>query len=622
MAVWTALIVVGMTSALAIVNCGSSKDDDDGSSGGPGGTSGGPGVFDQDGGEGGASLAGCSEDLRSILDDSGHVKTTCPDDQGCSNGACVPACQAAGSNHGAVGCDFVVSTPDFQNTIAPPCYAVFLANNWPRPLKITVERDSQNLDVTAFGRLPVAGQPESAWPAVPATGVPSGQVAVLFLSNDPTSNNGGASMTCPITPAVNAGTAVAGTGRGKAFHISTDTPVSAYDIHPYGGAKTFLPSAGLLLPTSAWGKNYIAVVPKDGDYDNGSQHGPQWAQIVASQDTTVQIVPTAPLPAAGNSADEIPAAAANAVATFKLKAGEFIQWQNEWNFVNNNPLEISGSIISSDQPVAFVGGNGYLCLKSSTNTHKLDDTKFGGCDSGHQLIPPVSALGFEYAVAPYTTRRADLQEEAIPYRIVGAVDGTTLTYEPPVPNAPTSLKLGEKVDFEATGPFVVKSQDGSHPFYVGQMMTGGWVTSDSRPGASAGQDMDDRTLGDEEYVNVPAPAQYLSKYVFFTDPTYPTTNLVVVRKKTTGGFGEVSIDCLGQVTGWKPMGSSGTYEMTNVDLLRVGSSTNCENGGHVATGTGPFGLIVWGLDGYASYAYPAGGNFATINSVVVPAMPR
>ncbi|AKV00780.1 hypothetical protein AKJ09_07443 [Labilithrix luteola] len=613
--------MAGLASAVSIVSCGSSSDDG-GSSGGNGGTSESNGVFDQDGGEAGPSLAGCSSDLRSILDDSGRVKTTCPDDQGCSNGACVPACQAATANHGAVGCDFVVSTPNFQNIIAPPCYAVFLANNWPRPLKITVERDNQNLDVTAFGRLPVAGQPETAWPAVPATGVPSGQVAVLFLSSDPTSNNGGESpMNCPITPAVNAGTAVAGTGRGKAFHISTDTPVSAYDIHPYGGAKSFLPSASLLLPTSAWGKNYIAVVPKDGDYDNGTPHGPQWAHIVASQDTTVQIVPTTALPAAGNSQDDIPAAPPNAVATFKLKAGEFIQWQNEWNVVNHDPLELSGSIISSDQPIAFVGGNGYLCLKSSTNTHKLDDSKFGGCDSGHQVIPPVSALGFEYAVAPYTTRRSDLQDEAIPYRIVGAVDGTTLTYEPPVPNAPTNLKLGDKFDFEATGPFVVKSQDGNHPFYVGQMMTGGWVASDSRPGATP-RDDNDATLGDEEYVNVPAPAQYLSKYVFFTDPTYPTTNLVIVRKKTAGGFGDVSVDCLGPITGWKPMGTGGNYEMTNVDLLRVGSSTNCQNGGHVATGTGPFGLIVWGLDGYASYAYPAGGNFATINSVVVPANPR
>jgi hypothetical protein len=76
------------------------------------------------------------------------------------------------------------------------------------------------------------------------------------------------------------------------------------------------------------------------------------------------------------------------------------------------------------------------------------------------------------------------------------------------------------------------------------------------------------------------------------------------------------------VTGWKGFGS-GAYETTNVDLLRLGgAATSCKNGGHVAKSAGPFGLVVWGLDAFSSYAYPAGGNVATINSVVVPPQPR
>src|SRR2546430_1485504 len=214
-------------------------------------------------------------------------------------------------------------------------------------------------------------------------------------------------MTCPITPAVNAGTAVTGTGKGQAFHIATDTPVSAYDIHPYGGAKSFLPSAELLLPTSAWGTNYIAAVPKNGDYQNGG-FGPQWAQIVGMTDNTqVKIVPTAALPSGGGVA----AGPVNTVTTYTLNAGEFIQWQNAWSSSSNVPLEISGSVLSSDHPIAFVGGNGYLCLKSATNTTQFG--VYGGCDSGHQQIPPVAALGAEYAVAPYATRRMDLKEESV-----------------------------------------------------------------------------------------------------------------------------------------------------------------------------------------------------------------
>ena len=33
-----------------------------------------------------------------------------------------------------------------------------------------------------------------------------------------------------------------------------------------------------------------------------------------------------------------------------------------------------------------------------------------------------------------------------------------------------------------------------------------------------------------EFVNVVPPAQFLSRYTFFTDPTYPETNLVLIRR--------------------------------------------------------------------------------------------
>ena len=36
-----------------------------------------------------------------------------------------------------------------------------------------------------------------------------------------------------------------------------------------------------------------------------------------------------------------------------------------------------------------------------------------------------------------------------------------------------------------------------------------------------------------EFVNVVPPGQFLPRYTFFTDPTYPETNLVVVRARPT-----------------------------------------------------------------------------------------
>ena len=90
------------------------------------------------------------------------------------------------------------------------------------------------------------------------------------------------------------------------------------------------------------------------------------------------------------------------------------------------------------------------------------------------------------------------------------------------------------------------------------------------------------------------------------------------RASSAGTFADVTIDCIGTVGGWQDVGTSGIYQVTNVDLQRatvpVGS---CENGGHVGTSAAPFGLVVWGLDEFASYAYPAGGDIAAINPVVV-----
>ena len=63
------------------------------------------------GGDGGYTAGlSCSSDLHSVLGSDGNVVETCPSDEGCANGMCVPACQAAAASQGSVGCDFVMAT--------------------------------------------------------------------------------------------------------------------------------------------------------------------------------------------------------------------------------------------------------------------------------------------------------------------------------------------------------------------------------------------------------------------------------------------------------------------------------------------------------------------------------
>jgi len=577
-------------TSLGVVACSASSEDDGNSSSGTGGSGAGNGSGGDGGsliGTGGGSTEtlGCSSDLQYVVDEQGVVVKQCPPDQGCSGGECVAACQAAADSQGNVGCDFTVATPHFYVGIAPPCFAVFLANNWPKDAQVTITRGGQSYDVTTFGRIPNGADDVTTWPAVPATGLPPQEVAVLFLSQDPSSINGGQSLNCPVAPAISmaGGSAVSGTGMGDAWHIVTDVPVSAYDILPYGGAKSFLPSAELLLPTTAWGTNYISVLPP-------ASSGPPWGQLTAFQDgTVVDVVPTVALPGGG----AVPAGPANVVTQFTLDAGQYIQWQG---------AAMTGTVLSSNNPVAFTGGDAYICYSSATSSG-------GGCDSAHQQIPPVAAFGMEYVAPPYRTRGS--APESIGYRLLAAVDGTTLTYDPPIPGAPATLDSGEVFDFETTLAFRAFSQDEDHPFYVGQIMAGNGVA-----GNNDGK-------GDEEYVNILPPAQWLSKYVFFTDPTYPTTNLVVVRAAIDGAFSPVDVECLGPIEGWTDVGTDGRFQVTNVDLVRESVPVGtCSNGSQVAESDAPFGVMVWGLDTFSSYAYPAGGNVAPINKVVVPPTPK
>ena len=198
--------------------------------------------------------------------------------------------------------------------------------------------------------------------------------------------------------------------------------------------------------------------------------------------------------------------------------------------------------------------------------------------------------------------------EVPPWRVVGVVDGTQLTYLPSTPNgAPTSIGSKQLVKFNASGPFVVKSQDAQHPFYfAAHMMSGNNAAANF--------------TGDPEHVNVIPPAQWLQSYVFMADPTMKNTNVVLVRGKASDNtYKDVQLDCLGAaVSGWQTISGS-DYQYTNVDLARGGSGINgCDNGRRTATSAWPFALTLWGYDSFVSYAYPGGASVRPINGIILP----
>jgi hypothetical protein len=297
-----------------------------------------------------------------------------------------------------------------------------------------------------------------------------------------------------------------------------------------------------------------------------------------------------------------------------VNAGQILQWSD---FVDS-----SGAVFKADHPIGLFTGNTLLFVSSETAPSG------GARDSAHQQIPHVKALGSEYVGGGVVTRFSDLAPESVPYRMLGVVDGTVLVWDPQPPTgAPMQLNAGQVAEFQTTTTFTVRSQDDDHPFALTEYMAG-------NPNEKGRLDSCDPrnplnvplqcALGDEEWVNLLPPKQFRERYVFFTDPTYATTNLVITRVKGPKGFSDVKIACLGgNVGGWQPVGNEGKYEVAYVDLVRgTVPVAQCGTTRHEATSDGAFGVVVWGTDWFTSYAFPAGGNIGAINPVDVTPGPK
>jgi hypothetical protein len=533
----------------------------------------------------------CSADRHQVLDCNNKVIATCMGSMACDlgNAGCSDACTAASDNKSSVGCDYYAT--HLEMDYSDQCFAVYLANTWNSPAHLQVGFNNYVLPpVSMFGMIPSGtGANITYTPYDDTNGLMPGEVVILFLSGTT-----GSTVPCPVVKtAVPMGSMVQGTGLGHSFHITSDVPVVAYQISPFGGGSAAITGASLLLPTSAWDTNYFAVTAAP--YSSVTLDNPSFNIIGWQDGTMVTMLPSQGIMGGGAGTNSLPAGPANMPYTFALKAGQMAQFSQQ--------ADLSGTVIQSNNPIGFMASN--ACMQRPAGT--------AFCDHGEQMLPPVKALGNEYAAVMFRPRV--MGDKAI-WRLVGTIDGTTLTYSSNV-GGPATLKAGQTVEFQTDQPFTVQSQDTAHPFMLFAQMTGSQWSGLSDMGG----------YGDPDFVLGVPPQQFLDDYVFFTDPTYPETNLVVVRAKDKASnmFQDVTLDCLsGPLTGWMPVGN---YEWTRIDLTTgdfkdVGS---CSTGRHEMKSTGTFGLWVWGWGSplttiftkNVSYGYPGGMNVASINGVVI-----
>ena len=542
-------------------------------------------------------------DLRNIYQ-CGRAVTPCGLLEQCEerNGSaqCVNPCVDTLGNDTSNGCDFYAVEMDTTPEATGVCYAVFIVNQWKtgEPARLEVTLGGRALPVEQFARIPTGtGTGITYGPYDVNAGLPANQVAILFLSRDP--DHVGDPRPTPDDPAL-----IANCPPGVTPAIVGDAALHGTGTGSAFHIQTNVPVVAYQMLPYGGGQARVTgatlLLPTsawDTDYvvaDAYQAPNPQFISMPRAGPTTVVI-------------------ASRDATSVRIK------------------------------PTAAIGGAGSVPITTMRADH------------GEQMLPPVRALGSEYVAVRYRNRGAT--EETVPWRIVGTVDGTQLTYDPPQPAAPRTIDAQQWVEFDEPGPFVVRSQDANHPFYVASYMTGGCgapATTDTGVAVCPGDDGPLKGFGDPEFLNVVPPAQYLPRYTFFTDPTYPETNLVIVRVRDqqTGAMPDVTLDCAGVLGGWQPVGNSGTYEMTRTDLSTgdfqgVGA---CDNGVHTiagslarATGGVPptplVGVTIWGWGNdvtwptdqtaadetnpkftrWVSYGYPAGANFKPLNTAVLSA---
>lgn len=522
----------------------------------------------------------CSRDLHKVVDGCTEaVIEECGEGRGCSNGSCVTACTSAANAQGSIGCSFWTVPPDAHVPTDSSCFAAFVANTWDQPATVTAELGSETIDISQslFRVVPTSDGKVGYEPI--SGGIPPGEVGILFLSQgDARPDTAGQMIACPpgVKPAFHGILPRAHTtSLYEAFHLSTNVPVSAYAIFPYGGADSHTPSATLLTPSTSWDTSYLIVDPWP--YETSIDRKP-FVQIVAREDTEVRLRPKVDV--------------TDGVDVTGGPRGSVVKW----NLARGQVLELAqferliGSALETSHPVGVFGGHQCAYLPHSE----------AACDGLYQQIPPVRQWSSAYSAVPYRSRRVSLgstppRPEEVTWQVLAANEGTVLTYDPAPPfGAPQKLGAGEHVLFSTDQLFGVRSQDAEHPIYLAVYMSGLSKYS---------------TLGDPDFVNVVPNDQFLDHYVFFVDYTYRDSTLTLVRRKDANGFHDVNLDCTGTITGWQPLGNDGMIEFAWVDITRDGQEAGaCSYGRHEASSDGPFGLYVWGMDDAASYGFPAGAG--------------
>jgi hypothetical protein len=483
----------------------------------------------------------CADDGMSFVD------TTCDPIQGqtCdpANGQCSGPCSQQALGNSYIGCEYY-PTVTGNTTGTTFDFAVAIANTTSTPAMVTIEGGA----LTASQMVVVAPN------AVAIQTLP--WVPSLKFCDTPDTDG------CLFGGGTFHYAALAAKG---GYHLRSTSPVTVYQFNSLeyvkGGVFSYSNDASLLLPVNVWRSRYFAAAWQQ----LAAQNASEMAVTARFDNTMVTITSKASTPADQGA----PAFAANTPQTVMLNAGDVLE-------ISSITGDLTGSLIDSSAPVQLISG------------HYCADIPDGvaACDHLEESMFPVDTLGTHYIVnAPAVTSIPAGKAEVV--RVIATSDNTTLTYDPPVSGAPTTIATA--------GSFIeIPSNALSYQITADQKV----VVVQYMEGQDAGGGTGDPAMT----LAVPIE-QFRSSYLFHA-PTNYESNYVDV---TAPVGATISLDGGAPLT-LTPIGGSG-YGLARVPALGTGPGSD---GNHNIQGNMAFGITVYGYGQYTSYWYPGGLNLDTI----------
>lgn len=406
-----------------------------------------------------------------------------------------------------------------------------------------------------------------------------------------------------------------------AYRLRSSLPVTVSQFSPFeymvssGGTQTYsyTNDATLLLPTHVMTGDYVNVSYLPLSRASGQTGGfatppdylksPGYLAIVGVTPDPVQVVLTVSGHAIEEKGGKFGYAPPGGTIAFDLAQGEVVHVTSvpppncaagrpgyvreqecmmgicDWMDTCAEPeFDLTGTRVSASGPVEVFGG--HVCAYVPYTSQ--------ACDHLEEALAPIQTWGKLFVSRPMTDAGGPGDNLV---RIVAAFDDTQISVDPPQGSISNlTLQANQWVEFMASTPFVAS---GNNAIQVAQYLVGQNYTKPEAPRGDPGMT-----------VLVPSE-QYRADYIFVAPSSYnASTNgqnyVMIVRPPNLAlTLDDQPVDATWQAIGGKEIG-----------IVPI------EGGTHVIKGTDKFGMIVYGLGSYTSYAYPAGLDLKQITQVV------